>query len=93
MPLAEDDLETLALHVAREGGRPIAAEKVVRDIKARCDGYAEHPMMGEACASIAPDVRRFTVKRWVVFYRPTEDGIVVLRIVDGARDISRLFTQ
>jgi toxin ParE1/3/4 len=30
------------------------------------------------------------IKRWIAFYRIVEDGVQVVRIVDGARDLAKL---
>lgn len=47
---------------------------------------AEHPLLGELrVVSVAP---RF--KLYLVFYRITDDGIEIVRILHGARDIPRL---
>jgi len=37
--------------------------------------------------------RVFTHKRWVVVFRPIDNGIEVMRILDGSRDFSRIFGE
>jgi toxin ParE1/3/4 len=39
------------------------------------------------------NLRSFTVKNYVIFYQPTADGIEVLRVLYGARDIHRVFDE
>jgi len=31
----------------------------------------------------------FRVKRWLIFYQPHSDGIEVMRVIDGARDLPK----
>jgi toxin ParE1/3/4 len=39
------------------------------------------------------NLRSFTVKNYVIFYQPITDGIEVLRVLYGARDIHRVFDE
>jgi toxin ParE1/3/4 len=67
----------------------------------RSDGFFRR--MGEVFSLLArspglgrlrPDlhnVRSFASKPYVIFYRPTEKGIVVVRVIHGARDIPAVF--
>jgi toxin ParE1/3/4 len=51
---------------------------------------AMQPTMGRACEDLAPSVRSFPVGRYVVFHVPIEDGIDVVRVLHGARDIDAM---
>jgi toxin ParE1/3/4 len=46
--------------------------------------------MGQSRDELRPGLRCFVVSPYVVFYRPIEDTIEVLRVLHGARDISSL---
>ena len=48
-------------------------------------------MLGRARNEPAPGVRSFPVGRYVVFYVPLDDGIDVVRVLHGARDIDAVF--
>ncbi|MCA9099553.1 MAG: type II toxin-antitoxin system RelE/ParE family toxin [Planctomycetales bacterium] len=48
--------------------------------------YAANQLAGEARPDIGDNVRVFSFERWVVFFRPIDEGIEVLSVVDGARD-------
>jgi hypothetical protein len=39
---------------------------------------------------LAPELRSFPVGRYVVFYRPQDDGIDVVRVLHSARDIESI---
>jgi plasmid stabilization system protein ParE len=30
------------------------------------------------------------IERWILFYRIVEDGVQIVRVIDGARDLSKL---
>jgi hypothetical protein len=32
-------------------------------------------------------------ENWLIFYRPIENGIEIIRLLPGARDIQSLFTE
>ena len=90
-PAAEADLEEIVHYIGVKEGRPAVAEQIAQSLKALCDRRAVAPQAGERDTRLGPECRRFTFKRWVVLYRPWEEGIAVLRIVDGSRDFNRLF--
>jgi toxin ParE1/3/4 len=58
---------------------------------------ATQPQMGKVTAYRNPVLVRIrvfplkTFERYLVFYRPIQDGIEVVRVIHGARDIPRLF--
>ena len=47
--------------------------------------------MGRSRPELAASVHSFPVARYVVFYRPAADGIEVVRVLHGARDIGATF--
>lgn len=90
-PAAEADLVDIAYHVAVADGRPLTADRIIDEMLARCETYGHNPLLGSAAPELGEDYRIFPVKRWVVIYRPIDDGIEVMRIVDGSRDYPTLF--
>jgi toxin ParE1/3/4 len=49
--------------------------------------------MGEARPDLGDEVRCFAVGNYVAFYRPLEDGILLLLVIHGARDIPTVFRE
>jgi len=49
------------------------------------------PEAGRRREDIAPGVRSFPVKSYVIFYRQGAGQIQVLRVLHGRRDVPRLF--
>ena len=88
---AKNDLDDIYDYIALTDGRPATAEGVVRGIHEACQRYADGPSQGEARSDFGDNYRVGLYKRWVIIYRPIEDGIEILRLVDGSRDFSRLF--
>lgn len=56
-------------------------------VRQKMELYATQPELGESRPDLGSDVRHFPVKSYVVFYRPLDDGIEVLRVLHGSRDI------
>ena len=94
-PIAEEDVEAIYKWIAHRDGRRQTAKKITAEIRQKCDEYADAFAAGSVIGSARPDLgeghRVFTHKRWVVVFRPIEDGIEVLRVLDGSRDFPRLF--
>lgn len=85
--LARQDLKDIARYLAQESQSRDVAMRVVRLIADRCFVYAREPELGEACPDLGADVRRFPVGNYVVFYRTAHNGIQLLRVLHGSRDI------
>ena len=47
--------------------------------------------MGRNRPDLAPELRSFPVDNYIIFYRPISEGIQVIRVLHGARDIPPLF--
>lgn len=90
-PEAEESRIEIWLHVA--GDSPEAADRLLEGIDEKCRLYATQPEMGSARPDLGRQVRCFPVGNYVVVYRPIEDGIVVLLVVHGARDIPTVFRE
>lgn len=92
------DLYEIWEHIA------IDSEKRAAGLIDRFDGVfamlAENPYAGRNRNEVRPGLRSFALSPYVVFYRPlvdsstqahSADGIEVVRVVHGARDIDRIF--
>ena len=85
---ARQDLHGIFDYIAAD--RPRAAIKMVDDIENRCRILADHPLAAEAHPEFGADVRLSTVRNYVIFYRPIPDGIEVIRVVHGSRNLDLL---
>jgi toxin ParE1/3/4 len=44
--------------------------------------------MGRKVGELAPNLRSLPVGSYLIFYRPIDDGIQLIRVLHGARDIT-----
>ncbi|MEH2397623.1 type II toxin-antitoxin system RelE/ParE family toxin [Nostoc sp.] len=52
---------------------------------------AKFPKMGRLKDELAPFLRSFLVKNNLIFYRPIDQGIEIVRILHGLQDIETIF--
>ncbi len=62
----------------------------VEKIEEKCKLIAATPEFGERRPEYGARIRSSVVGRYVIFFRPTENGIEVLRVIAGDRDIRSL---
>ncbi len=96
-PSAQRDIVECALFIAED--KPLAAERFLGAVEATVQLLAEQPHTGRVQDFGNPQleglrcrpVRGF--KNFVVFYFPTAEGIDVLHVYHGARDLPALFEE
>jgi len=79
------DLVKAALLIAEED--PIAAERWLDTIDEKCRLLAQMPGVGRKRDDLAPGLRGFPVGNYIIFYRAVQEGIQVIRVLHGARDL------
>ena len=90
-PTAEQELGEIAFHIAVVEHRPAAADRLTDDIVAKCELYATKPHAGTPRGDLGEGFRVLVQRPYLVVYRPIDDGIEVLRVLDGRRDYRSLF--
>jgi toxin ParE1/3/4 len=88
-PEAAADLEAIGDYIALDN--PKRALSFVEELSAACRRLAETPGMGVERHELQPGLRMFPVRRYLIFYFVTDDGIEVARVLSGARDIDAIF--
>jgi len=78
--LSEGDLEAILEHTLKTWGKKQAG-RYLGDLQACFQELADRPGLGRSCNSIRPGLLRMEHGRHVVFYRPKEYGIRVIRIL------------
>ena len=86
---AQHDLDDIGDHITERN--PAAAKRWVDLIESKCRLLAEQPGLGRPRSDLRQDVRSLAVGNHVVFYRPIEGGIEVVRVLHGKRDIGASF--
>lgn len=87
--LARDDLHSIWNYIARDNLS--AADRLIDQIFERCAVYATQPDAATPADRFQAGLRFFVVGSYVVFYRPDDDGILVVRVLHGARNLEELF--
>ena len=88
-PLAEADILEIWDYIADDSFA--VADGWVDRLDEQFRVLATQPLMGRARDELATGVRSFPFGRYVVFYVPLDDGIDVVRVLHGARDIVAVF--
>jgi toxin ParE1/3/4 len=84
---AEADLVDILAYVARRSQQ--AADQLAAAIEQQCQQLARFPGIGRDRGDLAPGLRSFVVQRYLIFFRPIDGGIEVVRVIHGARKIDR----
>lgn len=64
-----------------------AADRMLDRIDQAARMLAAHPEAGRLRPDLLPHIRSFPVGAYVLFYRPEDDGILLVRVLSGYRDI------
>jgi toxin ParE1/3/4 len=87
-PLAKADLDEIWLYVARKASLKMA-DRLVDSITDSFPILANVPELGRKRPEIGQGVRCFAVRRYLVYYRDSRDGIVISRVIHRMRDQER----
>lgn len=92
-PQASRDLRELADWIIDRADADTADTYVGR-IMAKCATLADYPRRGGSRMDVAADLRSIPFeRRLTILYRVDEDGVEIIRVVSGARDLSKLTTR
>lgn len=86
---AEKDLIEIWGYIAQDNS--LAADRVLDEIDQKVNVLAENPLLGRFRPDIAPELRYFAVGKYLILYRIAYNGIQIVRVVHGARDLPNLF--
>jgi len=88
-PEAESDLDEIWLYIAQDS--PQNADKFLDRIQEGCWALAEFPHMGTSRSELRAGLRSQSVGNYIIFYFPLEDGVDIVRVLHGSREIKSLF--
>jgi toxin ParE1/3/4 len=86
-PVAESDLDDILFYIAIIDRMPATGERIYCEIRDKVAQQAKRPLMGHRHREAPEGWLYLNHKRWLVFYRPLPNGLEVMRIVDGVRDL------
>lgn len=84
-PLARLDLAEIWAFIADDS--EATADRFLGVLEQKFRLLSSQPEMGRLRAELMPALRSFPVGRYVVFYLPVPDGIELVRVLHGSRDI------
>ncbi|MCC5640042.1 type II toxin-antitoxin system RelE/ParE family toxin [Nostoc sp. CHAB 5844] len=86
---ARADLIDIWLYISQNNES--AADALIDKITGKFDELLANPGIGRERRDIAPLVRSFPVGNYLIFYQLVEEGIEIIRVIHGARNIPNLF--
>ncbi|MEN6437497.1 MAG: type II toxin-antitoxin system RelE/ParE family toxin [Syntrophobacter sp.] len=88
-PRARSDLAEIWDYIADDS--EARADAFVESIDQEFQLLATRPNMGRVRDELAKGLRSFPVGRYIIFYRPISEGIEVIRVLHGSRDLETVF--
>jgi toxin ParE1/3/4 len=89
--LASQDLNQIADYFAENNLE--AGEQFFLAFNRKCQQLIAFPNSGKSYTTIRPELRGLSLEGYIVFYRILDDGIEILRVVNGRRNFSSLFEE
>lgn len=84
-PEAKKDLKQIWKYIARDS--QTRADKFLRDMEKVFNNLAQMPLSGPRRPELGRNIRFRPFDNYVIFYEPLPDGILILHVVHGARDV------
>ena len=69
------------------------ADKFIDELDKKFQVLAKKPNLGRLRDELAKDLRSVPFGRYIIFFLPLADGIELVRVIHGARDLDALFHQ
>ncbi len=91
-PSARDDLVDIWEYISTDD--LAAADRLIEEIQRACQRFAAMPEIGHLRADLtSSDIRFWPVGSYLVVYRLQADGVEIIRILSGYRDIVALLSD
>lgn len=87
-PAAQRDIDEIFDYTAERWGLPQALHYIDL-IEAACAGIAEAPHQSQDCASIRPGYRRRIIEQHAIYFRRTDYGVAIVRVLHQRMDRTR----
>jgi toxin ParE1/3/4 len=70
-----------------------AGERFINKFEKKCKNLADFPNMGRSYDDIKPSLQGLPLAGYIIFYRIIDDGIEIIRVISGYRDLKSLFLE
>ncbi|MBE9127429.1 MULTISPECIES: type II toxin-antitoxin system RelE/ParE family toxin [unclassified Coleofasciculus] len=91
-PTASRDIESIMDYLAERGSIE-TAERFLEKIDTKFKMLAQFPRIGRKRDELYPGLRSVSLEDYLIFYRLVSNGIEVMRVVGGYRDLEALFVE
>jgi toxin ParE1/3/4 len=81
--------DILGIHYYLAEHSLVAADRMLLRFSQRFDELSEFPLLGRDRSELRPSLRGLLVDGYIAFYMVEADQIVIIRVVDGRRDIKQ----
>ena len=89
-PEAISDLQNIYDFTVGEWGEA-QAEKYLNEIYAVFERLSQYPSIGRLRPELADGLRSIPIGAHVIFFMPWQNGIAIVRVLHGARDVESVF--
>ncbi len=69
------------------------ADSFVVSLDGKFQTLAKNPRLGRQRDELSANLRSWHFGRYVIFYLPLKDGVEIIRVLHGARDIVSIFQE
>jgi toxin ParE1/3/4 len=80
------DLDSIWSYIAADNAK--AADHLLNRFGTVFEVLVQNPLAGRERADLAPGLRSFVVGNYVIFYFARSDGVEIVRVMHGRRDIT-----
>ena len=89
-PTASRDLEEIIYYFTQ---RDIdAGERFIAKFNKKCRNLVQFPNLGRSYADLEPSLKGISLDGYIILYKPADDGIEIVRVLSGYRDLPALFS-
>lgn len=86
---AKRDLKDIWKYIAADNAE--AADGLLDHLESTALLLARSPLLGRSRDGLVAGMRSFPVGTYVIFYLPIKNGITIVRVLSGYRDLDSLF--
>lgn len=90
-PAAIRDLEEITDYFATRNVD--AGDRLLNEFTKKCRYLTQFPHIGRTYREIRPYLRGVLMQNYIIFYRNINDGIEIMRIIKGDRDLEAIFSE
>jgi toxin ParE1/3/4 len=85
------DLESISSYFADVNVE--AGEKFLQGFSKRCQQLVNFPNIGRGYDDLQANLRGLPLEGYIILYRAIDDGIEIVRVVNGRQDLESLFDK